>query len=281
MKTIAVRILMVFGLISGWVALPSDLFAAGGPGIETRPAARIPVKRVAPAVYFPNGAATTLTIPSGWGAHSNVAFIGAGITSPQAYSDDDDAGVSFGIGLGDPVEYVGVQLNAAVNDVSEGDNWSGGLKVHRYIPRGSSLAVGADHLFPDDESDADESYYIVFSHAVQQYPSDSGSAKLNFTIGAGNERFGKKSPSDVASGKGEDGTYVFGAAAYEIFDATNLVVDWNGLNLNAGVSIAPFRLIPGAEFIPLVVTLGAADLTTYSGDKVRFIASAGLSYKLF
>ncbi len=281
MKTRAVHMLMIVGLILGWVVLPSNLFAAGA-GIETRPVARIPAKRVAPTVYFPNGAATTLTIPSGWGAHSNVVFLGAGITSKQAYSNDDDAGVSFGIGLGDPVEYVGVQLSAAINDVSEGDNWSGGVKLHRYVATGTSLAVGAVHLFPDSESDSDESFYITLSHAVQAYPSERpGATKLNFTVGAGNERFGKKSPRDVKDGKGENGTYVFGAAAYEIFDSTNLVVDWNGLNLNAGVSIAPFRLIPGAEFIPLVVTLGAADLTTYSGDKVRFIASAGLSYKLF
>ncbi len=285
MKTMGVRALVVFGLALGLAVfpayVPSSVLAAGGPGIETHPSARIPTKRVAPSVSFPNGASTTLTIPSGWGAHSNVVFIGGGITSPQAYSDDDDAGLSFGIGLFDPVEYLGLQLSATMNDVSDQNNWSGGVKVHRYLGNAASLAVGADHLFPSSDSDADESYYVAFSHALQGDASESGTAKWNVTLGAGNERFGKKSPADIASGKGEHGTYVFGGVAYEVFKSTNLILDWNGINLNAGVSFAPFSWTQGVEFIPIVVTLGAADLTDSSGDGVRFIASAGLSYKLF
>jgi len=226
-------------------------------------------------VYLPNRAATTLTTPSGWGAWGNTIFIGGGITSPAPYTDDSDGAATVGFGVGNPAENVGLQISATVNDLSEQDNVSYGAVLHRYIGYGTSVAIGGEHLFRDkEESDAGESYYLGFGHAFQNVASETpGESGLHGSIGVGNGRFAHKSPLDVADGKGEKGSYVFGALAYEIFTRTNVILEWSGLNLNAGIAVAPF------ESFPLGVVLGAADLTDNSGDGVRFIGAAGLAYQ--
>lgn len=238
-------------------------------------------------VSLPNMAGSTITIPSAWGAYDNMVYAGVGITKPQAHTNQDDSAVFFGVGLGDPYDTVGVQLGVAVNDVSEFDNPSFNILLHRYIADGTSVAIGGEHLFPDDQSDATESYFMVFSQAVQAYPSkyDEARTRLQYSIGIGKGRFSEKSPLDIAAGHGDRGTFVFGSVAYEIYRATNLIAEWNGVNLNAGVSLAPFEYFATdrrsqgllSQLHP-VITLGVADLADTSGDGARFVASASLSY---
>ena len=55
----------------------------------------------------------------------------------------------------------------------------------------------------------------------------------------------------------------------------NVITDWNGLNLNAGLS-KTFRFAN----IPIAATIGAADLTSNSGDRVRFVIAVGTGFKL-
>ncbi len=226
-------------------------------------------------VYMPNRAATTLMTPSGWGAWGNTIFAGGGISSPQPYTDNSDGAVSVGFGVGNPLENVGLQLSASVNDLSEQDNVSYGVVLHRYLGYGTSVAIGGEHLLRDkDESDVGPSYSIAFGHAFQNVDSDTpGASGLHASLGAGNGRFANKSPLDIQDKKGKKGSYVFGALAYEAFENTNLILEWNGINLSAGVALAPF------ESIPLGITLGAADLTDNSGDGARFIGAAGLAYQ--
>jgi len=126
--------------------------------------------------------------------------------------------------------------------------------------------------------DSGKSYYVVYSQGVQSdifVDKKHGTSKLAFSTGVGSGHYGNKSPLDIASGKGDKGTYIFGNIAYDVANEFNLITDWNGLNLNAGVS-KTFRF---ASF-PLVATLGAADLTHNSGDGVRFIFAVGSGFKL-
>ncbi|MDP8306551.1 MAG: hypothetical protein RAO75_08630 [Candidatus Chlorobium antarcticum] len=81
---------------------------------------------------------------------------------------------------------------------------------------------------------------------------------------------------DTDSGKGKYGTYVFTNVAYEVANSFNIIADWNGLNLNAGVSKTfRFKGLP-----PIAVTLGLADLTKYSGDGVRIIGAIGTGFQI-
>jgi hypothetical protein len=257
------------------IALLAGALGMGGAAFAAEDRSAMGTREPLYEVNMPNVAPSTLTVPSGWGAWGNTIFAGAGITSPQAYSDDSDAAASVGFGIGDPLENLGVQLSATVNDVSDNDNLSYGAVIHRYLGQATSVSIGGEHLLRDkDESDAGESYYLAFGHAFQGVSSDTpGASGLHGSIGVGNGRFAHKSPLDVADRKGEKGSYVFGALAYEILERTNMVVEWNGINLNAGVTLAPF------ENFPLGIMLGAADLTDNSGDGARFIGAAGLAYQ--
>ena len=265
MKKVFFLLIFILTLVSMIIPTSSPANDASETGIT------IPVYNL----YLPNRGGKTITTPSGWGASNNTVFMGAVIVSPQAYTSDNDSAVVFGFGFGDPVKNIGLQLSANMNDVSEQDNFSYGVKAHRYLGHGTSIAIGGEHLFHEEESDADESFYFSLSHACQKYHSSKpGVSKLHITIGAGSGRFGKKSELDIEHSKGKHGTYVFGAAAYEIFDSANFILEWNGINLNAGISMMPFKNIP------FVFTIGALDLTSYSGDGVRFVGAVGLSYNL-
>ena len=224
---------------------------------------------------WPNRAAKSLSVPSGWGASWGDVFFGGGITKPAAYTTKSDAAISFGMGLGNPVKNVGVELVPVVWDVSKFDNLSLDVKIHRYLGDASSIAIGGENLFADkSKTDTGQSYYIVISHSFQGIHSgDPSLSALHGSIGVGSGRYGEKSDLDIQSGKGKYGTYIFGSLAYEIYDSTNIIIDWNGLNLCAGLGLAPLKNIPFG------FTLGIADITRYSGHRLRFIASLGYSFQ--
>jgi hypothetical protein len=68
---------------------------------------------------------------------------------------------------------------------------------------------------------------------------------------------------------------VFGAAAYEVYKATNVILEWSGINLHAGLSTGIFSL---AENFPVNVTVAAGDLTDYSGDEIRLLSSLSCAF---
>jgi hypothetical protein len=220
----------------------------------------------------PNEGGSSIMIPSGWGAYGGMVFGGFSFTTPQVYANVSDGNAGVGFGVGNPYKNVGVEMSVAMMDLSQQDNFSVGVKLHRNIAEGTSIGVGALNLFHDSESDADDSYYVVASHAVQGMQSETQpyESKLLFTLGVGNGMFGDMSPIDIKAGKNEHGTYVFGSVAYEVFRATNVVVEWSGINLNAGVSSGLLKL---GKNMPVNVTIAAGDLTSYSGDGVRLLSS--------
>ena len=63
---------------------------------------------------LPNGAGKSLQTPTGWGASYQTLFAGLGYQNPVPFDDVDDGGIGFGIGLWDPVLFVGIQVGAAV-----------------------------------------------------------------------------------------------------------------------------------------------------------------------
>jgi hypothetical protein len=241
---------------------------------EAGDASTIQVNFPVQATYLPNSAGKSLATPSGWGASNNVVFIGAGGTVPAPYSDSSDGSIVFGGGFGDSVQNLGVELSAALNDFDKVDELSYGIKLHKYLGYGMAFAVGGEHLFAADTSDADESFYAVLSRASQNHPNDSGISKLHYSLGVGNGRFGEKSPEDEEEDKGEHGTYVFGSVAYEVMENTNVILEWTGINFNTGVSTAPIK------DIPVVITVGLGDLVEdFSGDGVRVFGSIGFAHQ--
>jgi hypothetical protein len=230
------------------------------------------------AFYGINNHGKSLTTPVAWGASNNVIYMGVGGTIPAPYTNESDAAAEVGIGLGDTQKNLGVQLSLVSLDMSQWDRYSLYLHLSKDIDNASAIGAGIENIMLSAGGDAEKSFYVVYSHGIQSDPfvnKESGDSKLYYSIGAGSGRFGDKSPDDIFSGKGAHGTYVFGNVAYEVAGAFNVIAEWNGLNLNAGLSKTFW--IAG---VPLSTVIGAADLTSNSGDGVRGIFALGTGFKL-
>lgn len=251
-------------------------------GLATMPAPLQAQRSAVPDWFLrlrlPNAAAKSILTPSAWGAAYGVAFAGAGITDRSPYLDSADGVLSLGVGVGDPVLTVGLQMTTTMSDLSEADNFSLSFKLHRYLGAGTAIAVGGESLLSDDElaDDFGESFFAVVSHTFQGVSSKrQGIGPLHASVGVGSGRFAKRSPRDISEGKGEHGTRVFGNAAVEVQPDLNLIVEWSGINLHAGAS---FVVQMSGRSVGL--TLGLADLTSYTGDGVRLVGggAVGVSF---
>jgi hypothetical protein len=227
---------------------------------------------------LPNIHGKSLTTPVGWGAAYGTVFAGIGGTAPSPYASGADGAACFGVGVGNPVKYAGLEASIISLDISDWKRYALNLKAHHYLGHGNSVAVGVENINIKDSvasrTDSDKSFYIVYSQGVQNphvIDDETNRTKLHYSIGVGNGRFWDKTPSDIAAGKGKHGTGVFGNVAYELFNEFNAIADWNGLNLNAGVS----KTFMIGKQSAVGFSVGVADLTRYSGDRVRFIASVG------
>lgn len=218
----------------------------------------------------PNWHAKSVTTPVAWGASNNVLFMGIGGTKPAPYATVADGAAVIGFGVGDPRKNVGLQLSLTQLDLSELDRYSMSFHLHRKLGHADGVAVGINNIYLSSGGDGVTSVYAVYSKALP------GNPKLHFSIGAGNGKYAEKSPNDIMTGKGAHGTYVFGNVACEIAGAFNVIADWNGLNLNAGVG----KTIRIAD-IPIAAVVGAADLTDNSGDGARLVFAVGTAFKLF
>ncbi|MEC9487459.1 MAG: hypothetical protein UMU76_08175 [Prosthecochloris sp.] len=230
-----------------------------------------------PPTMLPNMHGKSLTTPVAWGASNGVVYAGVGGTINAPYTDEADGAAVLGVGVGDPVKNLGAQISLISLDLDGWEEYSMSVQLHHEFNPATSAAIGVENVMLTEGGDSDNSFYAVVSHSVQgdAFMNDEGSSKLHLSLGIGDGRFGDKSDLDVINGKGEHGTYVFGNMAYELFDEFNAIVDWNGINLNAGVS----KTFWVGQY-PLAITMGAADLTDNSGDDVRFIFAIGTGFSI-
>ena len=238
------------------------------------------------SIILPNIYGKSLTTPVAWGAAYGTVFAGVGIESRAPYSRGSafstrggDGGASIGLGVGNPVENLGLQAALTMYDVSNWGRYGMSFHVHHYLGSASSIGVGGQNLMLSSGTDSEQSYYIVYSKGVLSSPfinTDNNTTRLHYSIGAGNGQFGNKTGDDILAGKGKHGTYIFGNIAYELFNQFNFITDWNGINLNAGIS----KTFLISDSFPVIITAGAVDLTGYSGDGVRFIVGIGTGITL-
>jgi len=227
-----------------------------------------------------------LMVPGGTGAWGNMIYGGVGLTTPQAYYDKypgiDKTKMlgSFGVGLGDPVKLLGFQIGSSMMDISQHDMYNLGLKVHKYFGEGLSVAVGIEDLFTfgssTQASSGYSSEYIALTKDLRyNFVPQSIMSKVSYSLGVGVGRFSELSQYDVKDKNRKNGTYVFGGLQYHIDKRFSLHADWTGTNLDAGLSFNSF-----VEKVPFTIILGAADLTPYSGNGVRFIGAVGFAYQI-
>ncbi len=229
---------------------------------------------------LPNNSVQSIMTPTGWGGgNSTYAFAVLGGVYPAMYTTPNKGDLAGAIGLsgGNSSELVNVSASLNVVRVSELRDFSMNLIVSRQIVGGTSLSVGALHLFASPSvSDApDASYYVALSHASQKIRSRSeGYSGLSYTIGYGTGRFRYKSPLDIQNGKGKYGTGFFANLSYEFLRQVNINLEWSGLNLGVSSGVRPIKSSP------FTFGFGVFNLTGYSGDRIQLVGTVSIPFLL-
>lgn len=217
-----------------------------------------------PKVSF-SSPAYAIAIPTGYGATAGKAFVVAGGIFDRQLTDSSQWGVGLGIGLGNPVESLGLDLTYALLDVSEG---IGGfsLKFHHHLATteqvGWALAVGWEDFVTIGSPGRSSSVYGSTSLIFKLSPDlTTPFSRLAVTVGLGGGRFRQT--------EGIPSIGVFGGGALRITRSISVIGEWTGQDLAAGISIAPF---PDLDFYitPAIRELGDTE------NETRFSLSSGL-----
>ncbi|HYR07251.1 MAG TPA: hypothetical protein VEQ60_05770 [Longimicrobium sp.] len=214
------------------------------------------------------GPAASVSVPTAFGVDAGELFFGIAYQGRTRYTEEDDGAAVIGIGVGSRRV---VAVEAALTTYStfrSNPLETGGVsvKVHRMLPRSTSVAVGYENAFLWGGSDDNGSLYAVATRMMNlREDADAPFSTAVFTLGLGNGRF--RFEDDDAEGK--ETVNLFAAAGARVTPHVSLVADWTGQDLNMAASLTPLPRVP------VVLTLGLADLTGSAGDGARFILSLG------
>jgi hypothetical protein len=218
----------------------------------------------------------TISSPPAIGAERGTVYLSVGYQERTRFNDNDDGAVTFGVGLWDAREYVGIELSAtsySTWDTGLFERVGFGAHVHRYLTDNTAIGIGAENLvmINGDDSDTDLGVYGVVTQFFPLKPDPAEPFSLiTATFGVGNGRF--RSEDDVFD---DDETVgVFAAVSVHAIRAVALIADWYGQDLAVGASIAPFTRFP------LVITPAVMDITENAGDGPRFAIAVGVGYRL-
>ena len=224
-----------------------------------------------PSFFYSPG--FSIYVPTGFGGDRNTGFVSASYQERGRFSDIDDVGLGFGVGLGDSQKAVGVELSYTLASFGRNrDFGSGGfnVKVHRQLPGDWGVAVGWNgFLNIGDENNFEQSLYGVATKIIRtQEKLDSPFSRVAVTLGVGGGQF----RTEDAVFDGDDEISVFGSVAVRAVKSASIIAEWTGQDLGIGVSVAPF------PNIPLVITPALRDITG-AGDGTRFVLGTGFSFK--
>ena len=225
-----------------------------------------------PVDYTRGQPVSTINTPTAYGQQLGDVYGGLGYQDRIRYADWRDGVASVGIGLGDPVKYVGVDVAVSLLDTYTdfAEDRSLSVKLHRRLPYRSAVAVGHENLWHTDGTDGGSSRYVVVSKVVLLRDRPTGAfGSMVVNAGLGTDRF----LSEARFARRADGVNAFGSVAVRVLPPVNAVANWTGQDLALGFSIAPVRTWP------LVVTPAVVDVTGRAGDGARFAVGAGLNYR--
>lgn len=224
-----------------------------------------------PSFFYSPG--FSIYVPTGFGGDRNTGFVSASYQERGRFSNDDDLGLGFGVGLGDSRKLVGVEISYTLASFgSNRDFGTGGfnVKVHRQLPGDWGVAVGLNgFLNIGDENNFEQSLYGVATKIIRTREKlESPFSRVAVTLGLGGGQF----RTEDAVFDGDDEIGVFGSVAVRAVKSASIITEWTGQDLGVGVSVAPF------PDIPLVITPALRDITG-AGDGTRFIIGTGFSFK--
>jgi hypothetical protein len=228
----------------------------------------------------------SISNPTGFGADNNLFFFGLSYQNRTRFTTASDGEAGFGIGLGDAVKSVGVELSYSINSFGSSAAFGSGAfnaKVHKRISEDTAVAIGWNQFaqinlgsgrnanLPSDYPK--NSYYAVGSKIFRTCEDiNQPFCRVAVTAGVGSGVFLPfQTISDaVANRTDPSGINVFGSVGVRVARPVSAILEWTGQDLAAGVSIAPF------DNFPLVITPAVRDITG-AGDGARFILGAGVA----
>jgi len=214
-----------------------------------------------------------ISVPSGFGATSGQFFAGLTFQGTTRLGPKADAGFSFGLGLGDPENSIGVDLvytSFSTVRSTPFDTGSTSIKIHRRLGETSSAAIGVENFVRYGNFDADINYYGSLTNlfALRENPTDLFGS-LAVTLGLGSGRF--RELPDIR--EDNETINIFASAGLRVSEQFSLVGAYTGNTITLGASVAPFKEIP------LVITPSVTDLTGEFDP--RFILTIGYGTSLF
>jgi hypothetical protein len=229
----------------------------------------------------------SISNPTGFGADNNLFFVGLSYQNRTRFTQTSDAEAGFGVGLGDAIKSVGVEISYSINSFGSSQAFGSGAfnaKVHKRLSEDTSVAIGWNQFASINfgagrngniSSDYPKNSYYASATKIFRTCEDINQpfCRVAVTAGVGSGVF---LPFDtirdaVRDGRDATGINVFGSVGVRIARPVSAVVEWTGQDLAAGLSIAPF------ENFPLVISPAVRDITG-AGDGARFILGAGVAF---
>ncbi|MDM9379581.1 hypothetical protein QUB80_02545 [Chlorogloeopsis sp. ULAP01] len=219
---------------------------------------------------------STAGTPSAYGASWGQAYIGGGLYFPFD-NDRIDGSAAIGLGLGDAVKSVGVEINANITSVGGGDNFdfgdSGGLgfKLHKYFSDRTAVAVGwSNPIKWGDNNGTKDTIYGVITKTFDLEPNNPKN-KLPITLSVGIGSGIYRSIGAIAAN--ENTPNFFGSVGLRVVPEVSLVTSWTGNSLNIGASFAPFKKTP------IVINTILTDLTDNFDNGTGLSVSGGYVFQ--
>jgi hypothetical protein len=226
----------------------------------------------------------TVDIPAPHGGDFGVvaggfAFQSRTRNTPKGFKPDGNVGVS--VGLGNTRKLVGIIANANIyglsNKVGEKDNFGSGtldVQLNRVVTDYFFIGAGMRNLARwrggDEVARNSRSFFVTGNYVIPLHRRYSEPFSLFFiTAGLGNGMFRLDRDFTLAnSGK----LNLFGSVALQVLRGTNLIVEWNGYEINTAISVYPFKKIPNLG--------GTFCLTDLTEERTRLVISMGYSFRI-
>ncbi|MFM7578990.1 MAG: hypothetical protein ACKO5Q_18905, partial [Microcystaceae cyanobacterium] len=260
----------------------------------------------APKRNRPARPGSSLGVPTAYGAQWGDVWLGGGFASASLFNSQSDGSVAAGFGLGNAQEAVGLEIftglfNLFSDDTFGGDAGNGGavgFKLHRRLDErgyfagaigmGNAIRWGTENIYggdydtyfgvltgrfdlntPPSFQESDFSDPTIRQEAINIY-QQLRNGTYNFmplvvSVGVGTGAFRSVGALDAA----EQNANIFATAGLTLIPELSLITTWTGNQLNVGTSIAPF------PSFPIVLNLGAGDVTGNFPQGARFIMSLG------
>ncbi|WP_024546393.1 hypothetical protein [Picosynechococcus sp. NKBG15041c] len=233
---------------------------------DLTPLADVPTRsRPTPGITF--GTPTAYGIS--WGQAYFTVSSTIGLAGGQRTADGSFA---TGIGFGDPLDSVGLEVAVSLTSSDPqdlADSGSVGFKLHKIIPNteGLALAVGWDNAIPwGDVVDTPNTIYGVASKTFALRPESDNQLPLSVSLGLGSGSF--RTLTESRDFGPSNSPKVFGSLGLVINPTVSFATSWTGNQLNLGIGLAPFRA-------PLTFTMGLTDVTNNTGNRLNFNINAG------